>query len=158
MQEFSKLNDINIITISQWCKSYYHDENLNLNVSSAKELFASLKSSSFYTFLNTELLRHLANKSRLQILKESVKKYEEMISGIKLRDISKKVNIVGECLTKEDTKLISLLLQDEVTLIQLQHICIPKWIDSEILTLDCSTHLPEFYILFKVGILCYLPT
>ena len=154
VQEFSKSNDVSITTIGQWCKSYYHDENLNLNVSSAKELFASLKSSSIYTFLNTRLLKHLANKSGLQNLMDSVKKYEEKISGLKLQDISKKVNIVGEHLSKEDTEWIFSLLQDEVTLRQLQHIFIPKWLDNETLALDCGTHLPEFYSLFKVGVLC----
>ena len=157
MQEFSNSNDVNVTTIGQWCKSFY-DENLNLNVSSAKELFASLKSSSFYTFLNTRLLKHLANKSGLPNLIKSVKNYEEKISGLKLQDIAKKVNIVGEHLTKEDTESIYLLLQDEVTLRQLQHIFIPKWIDNETLTLDCGTHLPEFYTLFKVGVAMYFVT
>ena len=140
-------------TIGQWCKSFYNDENLDLNVSSAKELFASLKSS-IYTFLSTRLLKHLANKSGSQSLMQSVENYEEKISGLKLQDISKKVNIVGEYLTKEDTESIYLLLQD-VTLMQLQHIFIPKWIDNETLTLDCGTHLPEFYTLFKVGVAMY---
>lgn len=156
MQEFSNSKDINVTTIGQWCKSFYHDENLSLNVSSVKTLFASLKSSSFYTFLNTRLLKHLANKSGLQCLMQSVENYEEKISGLKLQDIPKKVNIVGEYLTKEDTESIYLLLQDEVTLRQLQHIFIPKWIDNETLTLDCGTHLPEFYALFKVGVAIYL--
>ena len=156
MQEFSNSKDISVTTIGQWCKSFYHDENLDLNVSSAKALFASLKSSSYYTFLNTRLLKHLANKSGLQCLMQSVENYEEKISGLKLQDIPKKVNIVGEYLTKEDTESIYLLLQDEVTLRQLQHIFIPKWIDNETLTLDCGTHLPEFYTLFKVGVAIYL--
>ena len=87
---------------------------------------------------------------------KSVKNYEEKISGLKLQDIAKKVNIVGEYLTKEDTESIYLLLQDEVTLRQLQHIFMPKWIDNETLALDCGTHLPEFYTLFKVGACSYV--
>ena len=152
MQEFSECDDICITSIGQWCKSYWDDESLNLNVSSAKELFASLKSSSYYTFLNTRLLKCLANKSGKESLRESVKRYEEQISGLKLQDIPRKVNVIGDNLSKEDVELISLLLQDEVTLRQLQHICIPRWLDNETLTLDCGTHLPEFYTLFKVGV------
>ena len=154
MQEFSLCDDICITSIGQWCKSYCDDENLNLNVSSAKELYASLKSSSSYTFLNTRLLKYLANKSGNESLRESVKtlkRYEEQISGLKLQDIPRKVNVIGDNLSK-DVELISSLLQDEVTLRQLQHICIPRWLDNETLTLDCGTHLPEFYTLFKVGV------
>ena len=150
MQEFSKSN-ICVTTIGQWCKSYFCDKNLNLNVSSVKELFASLKSSSLYNSLNTSFLKLLANKSGIESLRESVNRYEEKISGLKLHDISKKVNIVGEHLSNEDAELIYSLLQDEVSLRQLQHICIPRWLDSETLTLDCGTHLPEFYTLFKVA-------
>ena len=122
-----------------------------MSIFSVKELFDSLKSSSFYNFLSTRFLKHLANKSGKENLKKSVTRYEEKIAGFKLQDISKKkVNIVGEHLSKEDAELIYSLLQDEVTLRQLQHIFIPKWIDSETLTLDCGTHLPEFYSSFKV--------
>ena len=152
VQEFSYCSDIHIPTIAQWCKSYCNDENLNLNASSAKDLFASLKSSSSYNFLNTGLMKHLANKSGIESLRECVKKYEENISGLTLQDITRKVNVIGEHLTKEDVELISSLLQDEVTLKQLQHICIPRWLDNETLTLDCGTRLPEFYTFFTVSI------
>ena len=60
--------------------------------------------------------------------------------------------MIGDNLSKEDVELISSLLQDEVTLRQLQHICIPRWLDNETLTLDCGTRLPEFYTLFKVSV------
>ena len=151
MQEFSKPNNTCITAIAQWCKSYYDDENLNLSLSSTKELFVSLKSSSFYNFLNTRLLKCLANNSGIESLMKSVKSYEEKISGLKLQDISsKQVNVIGEHLSENDGKWICSLLQDEVTLMQLQHICIPRWLNSETLTLDCGTHLPEFYTLFKV--------
>lgn len=155
MQELSKPNDICIATIGQHCKSYCDDDNFNLNVSTAKELFALLKSSSSYNFLNTRLLKHLANQSGIEGLKESVKRYEENISGLKLQDISRKINIIGEHISEEDTELISSLLQDDVTLRQLQHICVPRWLDGETLTLDCGTHLPEFYRMFKVCVICY---
>ena len=149
MQEFSKC-DINITVIGQWCKSYCGDENLNLNISSAKELFATLKSSSVCDFLNTRLLKHLANKSGTGNLIECVKKYEKKISGLKLQDISKNVKVVGTHLSEEDADLIYSLLQDGITLRQLQHICIPRWLGGDTLTLDCGTRLPEFYKLFKV--------
>ena len=148
VQEFNK-RDISITVIGQWYKSYCN-ENLDLKVSSAKELFATLKSSSVCNFLNTRLLKHLANKSGARDLIESVKKYEEKISGLKLQDISKNVKIVGAHLSEEDADLIHSLLRDEVTLRQLQHIFIPRWLGSETLTLDCGTRLPEFYKLFKV--------
>jgi len=75
---------------------------------------------------------------------------------LKLQDISKNVNIVGKHVSKEDAELIYSLLQDEVTLRQLQHIFIPKWIDDETLTLDCGTHLPQFYSSFKVVMKVFL--
>ena len=150
MQEFSEYDDISITSIGQWCKSYCNDE--NLNVSSAKELFASLKLSPSYTFLNTGLLKYLANKSGKESLREFVKRYEEQISVFKLQDIPRKVNGIGDNLSKEDVELISSLLQDEVTLRQLQYIFIPRWLDNETLTLDCGTHLPEFYKSFNVGV------
>ena len=152
VQEFSQSSDICIANIAQWCKSYCNVENLNQNASSAKDLFASLKSSSSYNFLNTGLMKHLANKSGIESLQECVNRYEEKISGLTLQDISRKVNVIGEHLSEEDVELISSLLQDEVTLRQLQHICIPRWLDDETLTLDCGTRLPEFYRLFTVGV------
>ena len=152
VQEFTHCSDICLATVAQWCKSHCGDENLKLNDSSAKELFASLKSSSFYNFLNTGLMKYLANKSGIGSLRKFVKRYEEKISGLTLQDVSSKVNVIGEHLSKEDVELISSLLQDEVTLRQLQHICIPRWLDNETLTLDCGTHLPEFYKFFTVSV------
>ena len=155
VQEFTHCSDVCIATIAQWCKSYCDDENLNLNDSLAKQLFASLKSSSFYNFLNTGLMKHLANKSGIESLRECVKRYEEKISGLTLQDISRKarkVNVKGEHLSEEDVELISSLLQEEVTLRQLQHICIPTCLDNEPLTLDCGTRLPEFYTFFIVSV------
>ena len=96
-------------------------------------------------------MKHLANKSGIESLREHVKMYEEKISGLTLQDISKKVNVIGEHLSEEDVELISSLLQDEVTLRQLQHICIPRWLDNETLTLDCGTRFPEFYTFFTVS-------
>ena len=151
MQEFSQSSGICIAIVAQWCKSYCDDENLKLNDSSAKELFTSLKSSSSYNFLNTGLMKHLANKSGMESLRECVKRYEEKISGLRLQDVSRKVNVIGEHLSEEDVKQISSLLQDEVTLRQLQHICIPRWLNNETLTLDCGTRLLEFYTYFTVG-------
>ena len=97
-------------------------------------------------------MKHLANKSGIESLRECVKTYEEKISGLTLQDISKKVNVIGEHLSDADVELVSSLLQDEVTLKQLQHICIPRWLDNETLTLDCGTRLPEFYAFFTVGV------
>ena len=153
VQEFSQSSDKCIAKIAQWCKSYCNDENLNLSASSAIKIClpSSLKSSS-YNFLNTGLMKHLANKFGIESLRECVKRYEEKISGLTLQDITRKVNVIGEHLSEEDVELISSLLQGEVTLRQLQHICIPRWFDNETLTLDCGTRLPEFYRLFTVGV------
>ena len=153
VQEFSHCSGICTTTIAQWCKPCCDDKNLKLNDSSAKELFASLKSSSSYNFLNTELMKQLANKSGIENLRECVKRYEENLSGLTLQDISVKVKVIGECLSEEDVEHISSLLQDKVTLKQLQYICIPRWLDNEILILDCGIHLPEFYKFFIVGVL-----
>ena len=67
-----------ILYCRQYCLQSWNDENLSSSlcgVSSMPHLFNTLKSSSFFNFLNPKLLMHLATRSGAELLVTSVINY-----------------------------------------------------------------------------------
>ena len=153
LQEFQTLSDVG--AIRKWLESYFNDEiddNLDFSASTVDFLFSKLESSSAFNCLNPKILEHLANKSGIKKLADSVRHYEERFLNRKVQDLFpiKGIKIVGKYITsEEDAESVAALVEQEITIRQLQHMCVPRLLNGT-LTLDCGSHSPSFYLSYKV--------
>ena len=146
----------------QYCDKHWHDENLDWNVSSARELFVMLRRSSYYNPINPGLLKFLADKSGDVFLINSVKNYEKEISckNIKDLDFIRDITIIGNTISsRESTLIVNTLLENKMTIGQLWNLCSPKIPNYDIydyytvvytLILDATESLLKFYYSVKV--------
>jgi len=140
-----------------YCTQHWHDENLNsslFSVSSITQLFDALKSSPFYNFLNPRLLKHLAIKSTIKHLIDSVRDYEETYNSVKLQDLSfiREVKVTGDNIPEQDHGLVVSAMQEQgITIGQLQGMCTPRYLHLyDTVILDFGIDLPDFYHYIKV--------
>lgn len=151
LKEFRKLN---YATVAEWCKPFLGND-FPLKFSTMDELFNILESSSVFNFLYPKPLKYLGIKSGIRNLIDAVRNYEETHLSRKLQDILlmlKEIKVEGKNLSEEDSKsVIPALLEQEITISQLQHIFIPRLSRDKVLTLDCGSHSVKFYHSYKVG-------
>jgi len=151
LEELQKLPKVAVI--GEWLKSYFNEENLDFSASTLVPLFTKLKSSSAFNYLNPKILEYLAKKSGIKHLIDSVRHYEKKFLNRKVQDFIPIgcIKVVGKYITSEEIakSVTAALLEQEIPVRQLQHICEPRLINS-ILTLDCGSHSPSFYLSYKV--------
>ena len=146
-----------------WCKQYcdehWHDKCLNWNVSSLNDLFNMLGQSPYNNPFNPGIWKVLANKSGNVYLNNSVDNYEKAFSCKKIENLNflKNITVIGNKVSKrESTAIVSILLENKVTIGQIWNLCTPKLTDDNTLVLDASEPLLEFYCSAMVCMYMYI--
>lgn len=153
-QEFQKLP--NVALIIKWLEVYFSDEvgeHLNFRASTVNSLFIELEASSAFNYLNPRMLDFLAIKLGFKCLNDSVRHYEERFLNRKMQDLIliDDLKIVGKYITSKKVaeSVAASLVQQEITIRQLQHMCTLRLLNNAV-TLDCGSHSPSFYLSYKV--------
>ena len=140
-----------------YCKEHWNDEQFDLllkNSASMEDLFHNLESSALYNFLNPGLLKHLAIMFEVKNLITTVKNYQENFNSIKLQDITfiRRTEVTGVNIPEKDRGIVaSAMLQQGITIGQLQEMCTPTYLDLfRIIILDFGQNIPDFYHFIKV--------
>ena len=141
----------------QYCGEHWHDEHLNWNISSMNDLFNMLGKSSYNNPFNPGMWKFLANKSGNVHLNHCINNYEKEFSCKNIEDLDfiKNITVIGNGISqRESTTIVSILLENKVTIGQIWKFCTPKLTNDSILVLDASKPLLEFYCSAMVCTIC----
>ena len=161
---FKRLTDVflNILPsqklpdIIKWCQEYCSVYNMKVefNVCSLNDLFGLINMLPYHNCLNTELLHHLAVRSGIKCLIQSVKNYDETFSKLKLSDLAldmgeqiQEIQIIRQ--GQNCSELVTKLENNDLTVGQLRGLTAK--LDEKVLYLRAGVAVPQW---IKKGCIC----
>ena len=157
LKEFKTSSLETITDIVGWFEDYCHQFKIavpTLDTTSFNRLFQSFSMLPYHNCLNPELLHHLAERSGIECLIQSVRNYEDVFSYKKLKDLTldmgeqiQEIKVIKQ--GENCTKLVTKLREKDLTVGQLHGLTAK--LDERILYLKAGVTLPQW---IEEGCIC----